>query len=408
MFPRRWIGVVLAVVVALAGCGSGTPTAIQPDPRTQPWPAVRAEARGQTVTMQMWEGSPAINTYMRAYVVPQLKRDDDITLRLIPGEGDAIVNQIMTRMEAGRPRSPVDLVWINGATSYQLRRIHALWGPFIRALPNSHLIDWSDPFIGRDFQQPVAGLECPWGNVQLLPITNREQVPHPPRNPVELAAWIHAHPGRFTFDTGFTGMGFLTSLMYAFASSPNELEGPFNRAAYVRLRNRVFAWVKGVRPDLWRHGKTFPSGPAELNRLFADDEVDFTMSYNDDAVDNKVGDGLFPKSAYAFALYSGTLQNSHYVGIVAGSQHQAAAMVVANFLISPEAQLQKLKPSVWGDGTVLDIAHLSPAWQQRFQQASPRRRAPTRASIRPYARQEPAPELTMDLARDFRRTFLGQ
>lgn len=401
---------ILAVVmvVFIGGCSASSPSPTQLDPRTQPWSAVLTEARGQTVTMQMWEGDLTVNRYMRTYVAPQLERRYGIRLRLIPGQGDAIVNQVMTRIEAGRSHSPVDLVWINGQTFYQLRQIHALWGPFTQVLPNSRLIDWSNPFIAKDFQQPVDDQECPWGNVQLLLIANRDEVPHPPRTPKQLAAWIHAHPGRFTFDTSFTGMGFLKSLMYAFAPSPRELEGPFNQATYAGLRDRVFDWIRSVRPDLWRHGETFPSDPAELNRLFASGEVAFTMSYNDDAVDNKVNNGLFPASAYAFVLDSGTLQNSHYIGIVAGSPHEAADMVVVNFLISPEAQWEKLKAQVWGDGTVLDTARLSPTWRQRFRAAAQRQRAPSRAHIEVYARQEPAPQVTIDLARDFRRTFLGE
>jgi putative spermidine/putrescine transport system substrate-binding protein len=371
-----------------------------------PWAQVVARARGQTVTMQMWQGDPAINAYMNAYVAPKLKHDFDITLALVPGQGDAIVNRLMTEKEAGRAHSAVDLVWINGQTFYQLRQIHALWGPFTQALPNNRLIDWSDPFIAYDFQQPVEGLECPRGKVQLLLITNRKRVPVPPRNPAQLARWIHAHPGRFTFDTGFTGMSFLKSLMYAFADSPKALDGPYNAATYVRLRHRVFDWIRSVRSDLWRHGRTFPTSTAQMYQLFANGEIDFAMSYNDGEVDNKIDSGLFPASAYAFVLHSGTLRNSHYIGITAGSAHKAASMVVANFLISPAAQLEKLKPSVWGDGTVLDIARLPAAWQSRFRAAEQRRHSPTKASIRSYALREPAPEVMIRLSHDFRRRIV--
>ena len=46
--------------------------------------------------------------------------------------------------------------------------------------------------------------------------------------------------------------------------------------------------------------------------------------------------------------------------------HQAGAMVVADFLMSPEAQAQKQDPAVWGDFTVLDVAALEPADRERF------------------------------------------
>ncbi len=47
--------------------------------------------------------------------------------------------------------------------------------------------------------------------------------------------------------------------------------------------------------------------------------------------------------------------------------HRAGAMVVADFLLSPEAQLQKADPRVWGDLPAIDTVRLDPAWQKRFQ-----------------------------------------
>jgi len=395
------------VVIVIAACGR-TPSSTPTDPRSQDWSQIQAAARGQTVTMAMWEGNPAINAYMRDYVVPHVKSEDGITLRMVPAQGSMIVSTLMTEVEAGRQHSALDLVWINGETFYQLHQIHALYGPFTARLPNQHYIDWNNPFIAYDFQQPVDGYEMPWGNVQLLLITDTARVPDPPADPAALAAWIHAHPGRFTFDTGFTGMSFLKSLMYAFADRPGDLQGPFDAKTYRRLRDKVFAWIDSVRTDLWHHGETFPASTAQLHQLFANGEVDFTMSFNDGEVDNRVDSGLFPETAKAFVLHTGTLQNSHYVGIVDRSVHKAAAMVVANFLISPEAQLKKLDPAVWGDGTVLDVARLPAPWRQRFADAGTRTHAPSRRAIQPYARREPAPEVMIELTRDFRERILHE
>jgi putative spermidine/putrescine transport system substrate-binding protein len=399
----RWAAVLLGLW--LAACGRAPP-AVSADPGLEDWPHIVAAARGQTVTLAMWQGDPAINAYLRDFVVPGLRRESGITLELVPGQGDAIVSALLTETEAERATSAFDLVWINGETFYQLRQINALYGPFTQVLPNQRLIDWRNPFIAEDFQQPLEGRECPWGNVQLLLMTDLARVPQPPSDPATLAAWIHAHPGRFTFDTGFTGLSFLKSLMYAFVDRPESLQGPFDPTVYRHGREAVFAWIDAVQGDLWRHGQTFPASTAQLDQLFADGEVDFSMSYNDAQVDNRVTSGLFPATATAFVLHSGTLQNSHYLGIVARSAHKAAAMVVANFLISPQAQLRKLEPAVWGDGTVLEVRKLPADMQERFAKASARTHSPPRSAIQPYARAEPAPQLTIELARDFRHRYL--
>jgi putative spermidine/putrescine transport system substrate-binding protein len=81
-------------------------------------------------------------------------------------------------------------------------------------------------------------------------------------------------------------------------------------------------------------------------------------------------------------------------------------MVVANFLISPEAQLRKIDPAVWGDGTVLDVGKLADDMRERFTKAAARTHSPPRSAIEPYARAEPAPQVMIELARDFRRRYL--
>ncbi|MEL2271728.1 hypothetical protein AAER82_27185, partial [Klebsiella pneumoniae] len=54
----------------------------------------------------------------------------------------------------------------------------------------------------------------------------------------------------------------------------------------------------------------------------------------------------------------GTLGNVHFVTIPANARAVAGAKVVANFLLSPEAQLRKADAAVWGDPSVLDPQRL--------------------------------------------------
>ncbi len=45
---------------------------------------------------------------------------------------------------------------------------------------------------------------------------------------------------------------------------------------------------------------------------------------------------------------------------------QLILMIFANFLISPEAQLRKSDPKIWGDPTVLNISKISVEDKKRF------------------------------------------
>jgi putative spermidine/putrescine transport system substrate-binding protein len=372
-----------------------------------PWPEIEREARGKTVTWAMWQGDPFINAYVKNYVTPRLKSEYDVTLETVSGQGNAIVSALMTERESGKAASELDLLWINGETFYQLRQIDSLAGPFTGLLPNASLIDFENPFIKYDFQQEVKGYECPWGNVQLAIIYDTKRTPHPPRTRQALLEWAREHPGRFTFDTAFTGMTLLKGWLIDIAGGPGALSGPFDGKKYEEFGDKLWAYVNALKPYLWRQGRTFPSGVAQLNQLFASGEVDFTMSNNDGEVDNKVLQGLFPDSARALIFESGTIQNSHYLGIPRGARHVAGALVTANLLISPEAQFEKLKPAVWGDGTVLAVSRLPLPWREKFENVPERRHAPQRSEIQGMALRELAPEYMVRLYEDFRKHVIA-
>jgi putative spermidine/putrescine transport system substrate-binding protein len=403
----RVVGLVFWACLRLSGCRSAPPDGVGLDLSTASWEEIEQAARGQAVNMTMWMGDPLINEYMRGFVAPSLQEQYGVTLRVSAGQGNQIVSMVMTEIEAGKAVSEVDLVWINGETFYQLRQIDALFGPFTDRLPNAAFVDLENPFIGVDFQQPVDGYEAPWGNVQFALITDTLRVPDPPRTRAALADWVHAHPGRFTFDNGFAGMTLLKALLIDIAGGPEALAGPFDEARYRTHSAALWEYINGIKPYFWMEGATYPAGVAQLHQMFANGEVDFTMSNNDGEVDNKVRQGLFPASARAFVLEGGTIQNSHYLGIVRTAPNRAGAMVAINFLLSPEAQLRKADPEVWGDGTVLAIDRLPAEWQPRFREAGRRAHAPPREALQPYALPELAPEYMIRLYDDFRTHVLA-
>jgi len=399
------IALLLAIVPGACNDG-GRPESTGTNFREAPWAAVEKAARGETVTLAMWQGDPFINAYMKDYIVPLVKSQYDVDLRVVGAQGGDIVSTLMTEMEAGNQQSEYDMMWINGETFYQLRQIGALYGPFVDRLPNARYVDMENRFINTDFQKKIDGYESPWGNVQLAIIYDTTRTPNPPRDMDALAAYVKAHPGRFTFDNSFTGMTFLKSLLIRIAGGEAELAGPFDEANYKTYSTRLWEYINSIKPYFWKQGTTFPAGVAQLHQMFANGEVDFTMSNNDGEVDNKILQGVFPNTARAYVLDGGTIQNSHYMGIAIRSGHVAGAMVVANALLSPEAQLHKLDPRIWGDGTVLDIARLPAEWQEKFRALPGRRYAPPRSEIQSKALMELAPEYMIRMYDDFRHEVI--
>ena len=65
--------------------------------------------------------------------------------------------------------------------------------------------------------------------------------------------------------------------------------------------------------------------------------------------------GRFPDSTSTFVFKEGTLGNTSYIGIPNNAANSAGAKVLANLLLSPEAQAEKAIPAVWGYDPAIDI-----------------------------------------------------
>jgi len=370
------------------------------------WEQITQIAQGKTVNLMMWKGDLLINKYMADYVAVEVQKRFGVTLHILEGHGNSIVSTLMTELEAKKPESEVDMIWINGETFYQLRQINALYGPFVEKLPNNQYINWESPFIAYDFQQAVEGYECPWGNVQLALIYNSDKVQNPPMNLNELEIWVKEHPGKFTIGNEFAGLTLLKSWLIHLAGGQDSLSGEFSEEKYLKHSAQLWTYLNRIKPYFWNNGKSFPASIAQMHQMFANGELWFTISNNDAEVDNKILQGIFPENSRAYVPESGTIQNSHYMGIVRHSANKEAAMVVCNFLISPEAQLKKMQPSVWGDYTILSASKLNADWQQKFKVIPDRKYAPKRADFQGKALREPAPEYMIRLFDDFRKEVI--
>jgi putative spermidine/putrescine transport system substrate-binding protein len=290
--------IITIILICFLGCKTDKTSDESVD--LSDWALIETQGQRQNINLMMWKGDPKINAYMSDYVLPKVKAQYGIDVNIVSGQGNMIVQSLMTELQANKSESEIDLVWINGETFYQLRQIDALYGPWTSVLPNAEFIDFDNPFIGKDFQQPIDGYELPWGNVQMTLIYDQAKVKNPPRNKTELLNFVKTHPGQFTFDNHFTGLTFLKSLLISFAENPKELYSEFDEATYQKYSQQLWEYINKLKPYLWQKGEVFPENVAQMHQLFASGEIWFSMSNNDSEVDNKISEGLFPKTARAY------------------------------------------------------------------------------------------------------------
>jgi putative thiamine transport system substrate-binding protein len=352
---------LLAMAAISASASAGQPAT--------DWATVEAAARGQTVYFNAWGGDAAINRYI-AWAGDEVQRRHGVKLVLVKVADIAeAVTRIQAEKAAGRlTGGSVDLMWINGENFASLKAAGLLYGPWVESLPNARLLDASDPTQRTDFTLPTAGMEMPWGGARFTLFYDSSSIKSPPpRDPVALLSWMRSHPGRFTYPQppDFIGSSFLKQLLLLLAADPTRLQQPVASDFDVVTRP-LWAWLDAAHPQLWRSGRIFPRSLPDQRRLLGDGEVDWLLAFNPSEGARAIRARELPASLRGMHFSRGALGNSHFLGIPFNASASAGARVVANFLLSPEAQARKADTAHWGDPTVLSMDALGPADRKRF------------------------------------------
>ena len=325
---------------------------------------ITKQAKGQIVYFNAWGGSPQINDYI-AWAGKQLSARYDVKLVHVKlSETADAVSRILAEKAAGKTQGgSVDLIWVNGENFAAMKRQGLLRSDsWAFDLPSFAYTDATElPAIISDFANPTDGLESPWGRAQLVFGYDTEFVKQPPASALELAQWVEKNPGRFTFPQppDFIGTSFLKQILLEISPDPSVFAQPADMADQKAALAPLFAWLDKVQPHLWRQGKTYPANYTSLVQLLGDGELAIAMAFNPAEFSNGISQGILPDTVRSYIHKSGTLANVHFVAIPFNASASEGARVVANFLLSPEAQIRKANSDIWGDPPVLSMAKLS-------------------------------------------------
>ncbi|MEW6622518.1 MAG: ABC transporter substrate-binding protein [Bacillota bacterium] len=374
MFRLGQISIILLIfavmMVGTFGCGKQNKSS-DDNIMDKSWEEILAEAKGTTVNFYMWGGDERINNWIDSYVAQNMQEQYGIKVNRVPMDAAEFINKLLGEKLVNRTNGSIDLLWINGENFRTARKADMLWGPFAEKIPNyNKYVDKDAPDIAYDFGFPVDGYEVPYGKAQFVFAYDTAKVSSPPISSAQLMEWVKENPGRFTYPElpDFTGSVFIRHLMY-------ELCGGYEAFPYIeevdveQLDSQLkplWDYLNEMKQYLWRQGKTYPAQIAQLDQLFADGEIDFTMTYQPSRISGMIDLGLLPSTVRTFVWDKGTIANTHFLAVPFNAPNKGGAMALANFLMSPEAQISKYDPLQWGDMLALDINKLETKYVEQI------------------------------------------
>lgn len=363
----------LSMVLLMAACGNSTETQTETkviDLQTASWDDIVAAAKGTTVAYYGYGGDEQINQWLDNYVAPAMKEKYDITFTRTAMGADEYMAKMTNEKQAGTTVGDMDILWINGENFYNAKENNMIYGPIVNKLPNyAKYYDAASKDNTMDFAYPTEGYEAPFSKAQFVFIGNTAQTDMLPNGAQQLKEFVQKYPGKFTYPeaTDFTGSAFIRNIIYELvgydalaACKADDVEG---------LRNTIqpaMDYLKEIKPYLWRNGETYPSDGAQLDQLFSDGELFLTMSYNPLDAAAMIEKGTYPETAQTFVFDKGTIGNTSFLAIPSTAPNKAGAMVVIDFILDAESQLNKYDPKVAGKLPVIDNNKLTEEQKAAF------------------------------------------
>lgn len=347
----------LAILAALLA-----PISAIADPNPADWDAVKAEARGQTVYWNAWGGSTTTNDFL-AWAGSRVFEDYGVTLEHVKLTDTAdAVTRVLAEKQAGEDTDgAIDMIWINGANFAAMKDADLLFGPYAEQLPNWAVVDTAGKTVQADFTVPTDGFESPWAMAQVVFVHDTADMPDRVGSMQALLEWAQANPGRFSYPQppDFLGTTFLKQVLVDILPDASVLAAPATDENYAEFSAPLWVYLDELTPNLWREGKAYPATGTAMFPLIADDEIDLSISFSPGAASTAIVNFELPETVRTFVLDKGTIGNASFVTVPYNSGSKAGAMIVANFLMSPEAQARAQDPAVLGYGTVLDMAAIT-------------------------------------------------
>jgi putative spermidine/putrescine transport system substrate-binding protein len=361
---KRIIYILVTLSLLIAACGKSTQSSSEFD--INDWDSVLAAAKGQTVNWYLWGGSDSINAFVDDFYGKALMEHYGITLNRVPlADTVDAVNQVLSEKQAGTDPGSVDLIWINGENFFTLKQADMLYRDWAQKIPNTRLVDWDNPAVHLDFGHQVDNMESPWSSAQFQFIYDSARMNEDdlPRSYAELKDWACANPGRFTYIApgpgGFLGTRFAKGALYEISGGAEQWLN-YDQTLWEQHSPALWDYFNELKPCLWREGETYPKDESELVNLFANTEVDFSMTNDIAGAGRWIADGRMPETARAFVFDNYMIGDFNYVAVPRNAPNKAAALVLANLLLEPEFQAAQILPeNGFGLGYAIDVTRVT-------------------------------------------------
>jgi putative spermidine/putrescine transport system substrate-binding protein len=224
--------------------------------------------------------------------------------------------------------------------------------------------------VNKDLLVPVKGAAIPYRGSSVVLAYNSDHVKSPPKTLEGLLGWIHANPGKFTYNSpnsGGSGYSFAETVVDSFLSKSLTTQMVNN---YVP--NLESNWKQGFDSlhslNKYVYQGVYPNGNAAVLTLLGQGQIWVAPVWSDQALTALKNGQLGPNIKLTQISSPSFTGGAAYLAVPKTARHKKVLYKFVNYVLSPKAQ--QMIVDVMAGFPAIDIKYMGDSIKQKFQDVS--------------------------------------
>lgn len=354
---RKLVLLFVLTTLLFTGCSQTSTIIDNNEIDARSWDLYLDSGENTKVVLAHTYDDPDIIEWISNDFTDSLMANHGIELQVYNGSQNEIFDQIEEEMEVESSDSLFDIILLEKDGFKIAYENEYLYGPFTEELPNFNSklnpIEFENVY---DEGIEIAGYELPFAKRQLIFICNEKILYEKPETYENMFEIADVMEGVVTYPepSSEVGEAFLMSYVASNVGYKKLSDVEKTKEAVYELIKEPLKELDDIEDDLYAKGKEYPKSQKELDDLFFEGQILYSMALQHDYATEKMSEYEYPDQSFSFMITDGTTGYVDYAAVVSNASNKSGAMVAINHLISPEIQGQLYDSDNYGSLPVYD------------------------------------------------------
>jgi putative spermidine/putrescine transport system substrate-binding protein len=332
---------IVMLMLVLTSCSSNVVEVVPNNEiTTEQWNRMIDSSEGTIVNLLYYSKEQQVIEWLKNDFSKDLNIKYNIDLRLQFMEMSKI-EDLFLQAKSNEENHDYDIIYISNDGFRTLKENDLLYSDVLKKLPNYYTNINDEAYsVNYDEGIPIEFMEVPVFKDQLVFIHNEDIIYETPKTFDGLRDLAKENKGKISYPhpSTETGLAFILSAIASKVDIDALNQSALNKEEIYTIVKPGLDYLIDLDSDLYNSGESYPKNELEMDELYINGDLLFTMTMDFNKATEKISEETFMKASNTFVIQEGTTGFLHYFAVPELADNKAGALVVINDIISGETQ----------------------------------------------------------------------